>query len=195
LSRIKSQSRRGAIARACLLAAVAFSLGATAALAQQFPGKAPIPAPPPLPELPDIDIYQNMLDDSQKAGWVQFRDLDGHQIVYFTMLQVLRCQLADVRYSLNSKALNQHFPLAPCDQRNPFNVPDDPDKTYLSLSLKLGEAKTLAVQAIWKDGSQSEVATYFPCRKPGASACARLKSVEDADDITPDAKTPSSQSR
>ena len=130
------------------------------------------------PELPDISIYKAMLDANRQPGWVQFRDYGGRQIVYFTALQTMRCRLSEVRYSVNSDALDQRFPLGPCDPQQPFNIPDsdDPGK-WIYVEFPTGGARTVTVQVVWQDGSGSEIVTYRPCDNVGDSTCARIRKI------------------
>lgn len=146
------------------------------------------------PELPDMAMYRAMLDANRQAGWVQFRDYAGKQLIYFTALQTMRCRLSEVRYSINSDALDQRFPLGPCDPQQPFNIPDDPTNKYLYLDLAPGEAKTLTIQVVWEDGAGSEIVTYRPCDNIGESTCARIKSIAKPKNKL-SAPTPTSQSR
>ncbi|MDH6269287.1 hypothetical protein M2360_004715 [Rhizobium sp. SG_E_25_P2] len=146
------------------------------------------------PKLPERSIYVAMLEANKPSGWVQFRNFAGGQYLYFTMLQVMRCRLSEVRYSINSTALDQRFPLGPCNPQQPFNVPDDPDNRYVYLKLKPGEAETVTVQAVWDDGAGSEIITYRPCDNVGESACARIKAI-DRPEVKPGAPKPASQSR
>lgn len=146
------------------------------------------------PELPDMAMYQAMLDANKQSGWVQFREFGDKQLIYFTALQTMRCRLSEVRYSINSDALDQRFPLGPCDPQQPFNFPDDPDNKYAYLSLNPQEAKTVAIQVVWADGSGSEIVTYKPCDKVGESTCARIKTIaKPKGKLT--APTPQEQSR
>lgn len=50
-----------------------------------------------------------------RANWIAFRNFDGRQLVYFTHLVVYRCGLSEIRYSINSDALDQRFSTARCD--------------------------------------------------------------------------------
>jgi hypothetical protein len=146
------------------------------------------------PELPDMQIYKAMLDANRQPGWVQFREFSGRQLIYFTALQTMRCRLSEIRYSVNSEALDQRFPLGECDMEQPFNVPaDDPEGRYLYLSLDAHEAKTLTIQVVWADGSGSEIVTYRPCDNPEAT-CARIKKIGKPKNKL-SAPTPEAQSR
>ena len=53
------------------------------------------------------------------ANWAAFRNYDGRQWIYFTHLVTYRCGLEEIRYSVNSMALDETFPLPPCDPQNP----------------------------------------------------------------------------
>jgi hypothetical protein len=130
------------------------------------------------PQIPDVAIYRAMLDANKQPGWVQFRDFMGKQLVYFTPLQSMHCRLSGIRYSINSDALDKMFPVAKCDPQLPFNMPDDPNNEYIYLSLKAGEAKSIAVQAVWDDGAGSEIIIYKPCQNVGESTCAAIETVK-----------------
>lgn len=146
------------------------------------------------PELPDMQIYKAMLDANKQPGWVQFRDFAGKQIVYFTALQTMHCRLQEIRYSVNSDALDQRFPLGECDVQQPFNLPaDDPDGKYMYRDFAPGEVKTLTIQVVWQDGSGSEIVTYRPCDNIGESTCARIKKIAKPKRLS--GPTPEVQSR
>ncbi len=147
------------------------------------------------PELPDMQIYKSMLDANKQPGWIQFRDFAGKQLIYFTALQTMRCRLSEIRYSINSDALDQRFPLGTCDIQQPFNMPaEDTDGRYTYLSLPPGKAKTLTIQVVWADGSGSEIVTYRPCDNVAESTCARIKKIARPKNKL-SAPTPEAQSR
>jgi hypothetical protein len=147
------------------------------------------------PELPDMSMYKAMLDANRQPGWVQFREFAGKQLIYFTALQTMRCRLSEIRYSINSDALDQRFPLGTCDPQQPFNVPsDDPEGKYIYLTLAPGQAKTLTIQVVWADGSGSEIVTYRPCDDVGEGTCARIKKIAKPEHKL-SAPTPEGQSR
>ena len=50
-----------------------------------------------------------------KANWLAFRNYSGRQFIYFTILLAYRCGLSEIRYSVNSDALDRTFPLPPCE--------------------------------------------------------------------------------
>ena len=130
-------------------------------------------------QIPDVSIYKAMLDANKQTGWVQFREFSGQQLIYFTALQTMHCRLKEVRYSINTDTLDQTFPMADCDPELPFNLPSDESRNWLYLELKSGEAQTIAIQAIWDDGSGSEIVVYQPCKNPEAT-CASIKTIKKA---------------
>jgi hypothetical protein len=106
-----------------------------------------------------------------KANWIAFRNYDGRQLVYFTHLVAYRCGLSQVRYSINSDTLDQQFDMPPCDPQRPNEIPGD----YLPfLALPLGTAQSLAVQAVYTDGEESEALRFSPCDIDDEGTCARL---------------------
>jgi hypothetical protein len=147
------------------------------------------------PELPDMAMYKAMLAANRQPGWVQFRNFGNRQLIYFTALQTMRCRLKEIRYSINSEALDRRFPLGTCDPQQPFNMPsDDPEGKYTYLGLEAGAARTLTIQVVWEDGAGSEIVTYRPCDKVGESTCARIRKIARPDKAL-SAPKPSSQSR
>lgn len=130
------------------------------------------------PVLPDVAIYKAMLDANKTTGWIQFRNYDDKQLIYFTALQTMHCRLSEIRYSVNSDALDKRFPLGKCNPQIPFNLPDSDTNEYIYISLPAGEAKTLAIQAVWDDGAGSEIVVYKPCEGVGDATCAAIKTIK-----------------
>lgn len=122
--------------------------------------------------IPPRQVYDAMLDAAKQSGWVQFRDFNGRQFVYFTPLQTLHCRLSEIRYSLNSRALDQRFPVLACNPQLPLSIPGDIGVDRLYLSLEPGSVKSATVQVVWEDGTESEIRTYKPCDNVGESTCA-----------------------
>ena len=122
--------------------------------------------------IPPVETYRAMLDASKGQGWVQFRNYNGRQLVYFTPLQTLHCRLKAIRYSINSETLEEEFPLVSCNPQQPFSLPPEAGLEEIAISLPLGTAKTVSVQAIWEDGSPSAIAVYEPCKDVGEQTCA-----------------------
>lgn len=122
--------------------------------------------------IPPRQIYDAMLDAAKQSGWVQFRDFNGRQLVYFTPLQTLHCRLSEIRYSFNSRALDQRFPVLACNPQLPLSLPGDVAVDELYLSLDPGSVKSATVQVVWEDGTESEIRTYRPCGHVGEATCA-----------------------
>ncbi|MFV2035821.1 MAG: hypothetical protein ACC631_12080 [Halocynthiibacter sp.] len=108
-----------------------------------------------------------------KPSWISFRNYNGRQLIYFTMLQTYRCGLREIRYSLNSEDLDRRFALPPCDPQRPNAI--DAEKYPPYISLPMGAVQSAAVQVTFADGSASAVARFTPCDTPGDSACAVLR--------------------
>ena len=122
--------------------------------------------------IPPVSVYQSMLDAGKSSGWVQFRNFNGKQLIYFSTLQTLHCRLRSIRYSINSEELDQTFELVPCNPQTPFNLPPDAKPGDIYISLGPGTASTVAVQVEWEDGRKSEIAVYEPCKNVGDQTCA-----------------------
>lgn len=96
---------------------------------------------------------EKKLLDLTRGNWAYFRDFNGRQLIYFTHLEVYRCGIEKVSYSLNSGALDREWKLQPCDRAKPNEVTTD--RPYISLPL--GTAHMVAVRLIYTDGTQSPV--------------------------------------
>ena len=126
-------------------------------------------------ELPAIEIYQQMLEINKPTGWVAFRNYDGQQWVYFTTLVTLHCRLGEIKYSINSDALDRTFPLPRCNPSLPFSIPTDGGADTIAIQLPLGTADTISVQVSFSGGKKiSDVMTYRPCKDVGDASCAAL---------------------
>lgn len=122
--------------------------------------------------VPPIAVYKSMLDANKQNGWVQFRDYNGKQWLYFTALQTLHCRLKEIRYSINSKQLDKTFNLVPCNPQTPFSMPSDFKPSDTLITFALGTVSTVALQVVWEDESESAVAVYEPCENVGDQSCA-----------------------
>ena len=105
-----------------------------------------------------------------KANWIAFRNFDGRQLVYFTMLQSYRCGLSEVRFSVNDDGLGEYFPLPPCDPQRPNEI--DAEKWPPYITMPLGTAEWVQVQIVYSDGEESEPVRFAPCDNAGDSTCA-----------------------
>jgi hypothetical protein len=81
------------------------------------------------------------------GSWLSFRDYDGKVLLYFTTLMSYRPAIKEVRYSLNSEALDKTFNFKPSDKM--FEVGDD---LYLTVPANTQFAN---VQITYKDGMKS----------------------------------------
>lgn len=91
--------------------------------------------------------------DLTRGSWAYFRNYNGRQLIYFTHLEVYRCGITKVRYSLNGEALDREWKLQPCDPKKPNQVTTD--KVYISLPLKT--AQSISVRLTYNDGRQSPI--------------------------------------
>ena len=67
---------------------------------------------------------EKKLLEMTRSNWVSFRDFNGQQLIYFTHLEVYRCGISQVRYSLNTDRLDREWKLAKCDPKNPHAIPE-----------------------------------------------------------------------
>ncbi|MFS8180838.1 hypothetical protein ACMG4P_04670 [Pseudovibrio denitrificans] len=122
--------------------------------------------------IPPLEIFKTMADDLQPQGWITFQTLDGKQIVNFAPIMSLRCRLKEIKYSIDSKDLNESFPIPDCDPEYPFRVEAQSIHQPYIMEFPGGTVQALAVQLTWDDGSTSKIAYYEPCRAVGAAPCA-----------------------
>ncbi len=133
------------------------------------------------PKIPPIEMYQQMLGtgtDGRDSGWAVITDVNGQQLVHFSHLQTLHCRLSEIRYSINSEALDERFPVADCVPSLPWSLQDG-DK--INITLPAGTVKTIAVQAVWEDGSASKIVVYKPCEGVGERTCSQPVKVLEPD--------------
>lgn len=83
------------------------------------------------------------------GSWLEFRDFQGKTLLYFTTLMSYRPAIKEVRYSLNSEALDQTFKFKPTDTM--FEPGDD-----LLLTVP-NDSQFASVQVTYKDGTKSPV--------------------------------------
>ena len=120
-----------------------------------------------------LTVYKQMLAGNVDSGWVAFRNYDGKQLVYFSILQTLRCRIKEVRVSFNTTALDNRLTLLPCNEENPFAVPSTLEATqYLYITFDPNSVATAAVQVTWEDDTQSEMLQFRPCKDVGDQTCA-----------------------
>jgi hypothetical protein len=121
--------------------------------------------------IPPLSLYQKMLEANKSSGWVSFRNYGNHQLIYFTALQTLHCQLHEIRYSINTLELNKRFKLVKCNPQLPFSLPPGGGLEDIALRLPKGTAERIAVQVVWGNGTLSEVSIFEPCKNVGDQTC------------------------
>jgi hypothetical protein len=95
-------------------------------------------------------LAQGKMSLNMTAGsWLSFRDYDGKVLLYFSHLMSYRPIIKEVRYSLNSEALDQTFHFKPTDTM--YTVGDE---VYLAVP---GDTRFANVQVTYKDGTKSAV--------------------------------------
>jgi hypothetical protein len=122
--------------------------------------------------IPPRSLYETMLEANKAKGWVQFRNFNGKQLLYFSLLQTLHCRLKEIRYSINSDALDQTVDLVKCNKAIPFNIGQkDILEGRVYKSMPLNTAQWVAVQVVWEDDVESEVNKVKVCEDVGEASC------------------------
>jgi hypothetical protein len=85
-----------------------------------------------------------------KGSWLSFRDYDGKVLLYFTHLLSYRPVIQEIRYSLNSDAVDQIYKFKPSDKM--FISGDE--LPYITVP---ANSQYAAVQITYKDGTKSDV--------------------------------------
>ena len=93
-----------------------------------------------------------MMLNAASNSWLSFRDFDGKLLLYFTTLMSYRPVLKEVRYSLNSEALDRTFPFEPTDKMYVAG-----DRIYIAIP---GDTEFVATQVTFKDGTSSPVRKF-----------------------------------
>ena len=88
-----------------------------------------------------------MMLNATAGSWLAFRDYEGKVLLYFTQLMSYRPLIKEVRYSLNSDALDKTFKFKPSEKM--FEVGDE---LYLAVP---NDSQFATVQVTFKDGTQS----------------------------------------
>ena len=125
-------------------------------------------------KIPPLELYKTMAKANKANGWVQFREYNGKQWVYFTPLVMLRCKVKEIKYSINSPDLDEIFPLVACHPAMPFSLPTDAGVEAIALTLPSNQAEKIAVQITYEDDSQSEIMVFEPCIGVGEATCASI---------------------
>lgn len=90
-----------------------------------------------------------MMLNAATGSWLSFRDYEGRVLLYFTGVLTYRPILTEIRYSINSDALDKTFPFKPTEKM--FEPGDD---LYLNVRK---DAQFATVQLTFKDGTKSSV--------------------------------------
>jgi hypothetical protein len=85
-----------------------------------------------------------------KGSWLMFRDYDGKVLLYFSQLLSYRPIIKEIRYSINSDALDQTYKFKPSDKM--YEVGNE--LPYIAVA---ADSQYAAVQVTYKDGSKSDV--------------------------------------
>ena len=91
-----------------------------------------------------------MMLNAASGSWLMFREYDGKVLLYFTTLLSYRPVISEIRYSLNSDALDQTFKFRPTDKM--YEVGDE--IVYLTVP---ASSQFACVQVTYKDGSKSSL--------------------------------------
>jgi len=85
-----------------------------------------------------------------KGSWLSFRDYDGKVLLYFTHLLSYRPVIQEIRYSINSDAVDQVYKFKPSDKM--FISGDE--LPYIAVP---ANSQYASVQITYKDGTKSDV--------------------------------------
>jgi hypothetical protein len=85
-----------------------------------------------------------------KGSWLSFRDYDGKVLLYFTHLLSYRPVIQEIRYSINSDAVDQIYKFKPSDK---MYIAGD-ELPYITVP---ANSQYASVQITYKDGTKSDV--------------------------------------
>ena len=94
-------------------------------------------------------VQGKMMLNSVSGSWLSFRDYDGKVLLYFSTLMSYRPIIRQVRYSLNSDALDKTFQFKPTEK-----MYESGDAIYLTVP---NDCRFASVQVTFKDGTTSTV--------------------------------------
>jgi hypothetical protein len=105
---------------------------------------------------PEVALFreQKSILEQMPTNWAEFREFNG-LLIYFTTLVTYRCAITELRYGLDGGQPLQRYDLPQCNAKDPFSVPENA-KLYMKLPPK---TKSISLQIVWRDGTQSEVST------------------------------------
>jgi hypothetical protein len=94
-----------------------------------------------------------MILNSLSNSWLEFRDYDGKLLIYFSTLMSYRAVIREVRYSLNSDALDKTFKFKPTDKM--FESGDD---VFITVPK---DTEFATAQVTYQDGTTSSVQKFL----------------------------------
>lgn len=90
------------------------------------------------------------------TSWIAFDASGNRGLVYFTHMLSYRCAIKEVRYSLNGAGLDKTLKLPPCNEKDPYALPDG----FMPYFKVADDVTSMSVQVTYADGSQSEVREF-----------------------------------
>jgi hypothetical protein len=90
------------------------------------------------------------------TSWIAFDASGNRGLVYYTQMLSFRCAIKEVRYSLNDTALDKTLPIPPCDEQNPYALPDG----FMPFFKVANDVTSMAVQITYADGTQSPLREF-----------------------------------
>jgi len=91
------------------------------------------------------------------TSWVAFDASGNTGLVYYTHILSYRCAVKEVRYSLNGASLDKKLDMPPCNEKDPYALPDGV-LPYLKVTK---DVTSMAVQVTYVDGTQSPVREFL----------------------------------
>lgn len=89
-------------------------------------------------------------------SWIVFDASGNKGLVYYTQILSFRCAVKEVHYSLNGTALDKTLEMPPCNEKDPYALPDGVMPYF-----KVGKDVTsMAVKITYADGTESPVREY-----------------------------------
>ena len=106
-----------------------------------------------------VKTYKEGLE-AGKSAWLDFREYPkGRWLIYFGYFTSKRCGIQEVRYSIDSDALDRVMRFPACNLKNPSEAAPRDFDDVVELKRKPGAVK---VQVLYADGTKSDVVTLQP---------------------------------
>jgi len=107
---------------------------------------------------PAVALVSGMRDILERFSnaWLAFGQGHNGQLLYFTHLVSYRCAISKAEIGFNGEAPSQPLPLPPCDQANPYGVPNSATP-YLRLA---PDTQSATIRLTFIGGETSEVKTF-----------------------------------